>query len=108
MGAVFGASYGLEYPLWFADPGEDPVDIFSFKRSNSFDPVARECKAVREAVGLLDSSGFAKYRITGPDAESWLSGLLANKMPRTGRMTLSPMLNEQGKQWRLHGREAGR
>ncbi|MCR9254867.1 MAG: FAD-dependent oxidoreductase [Alphaproteobacteria bacterium] len=97
MGAVFGAAYGLEYPLWFADPGEEPVDIVSFKRSNSFAPVARECAAVREAVGLLDSSGFAKYRVTGPDAEGWLSGLLANKMPRTGRMTLSPMLNEFGK-----------
>lgn len=97
MGAVFGAAYGLEYPLWFADEGEEAVDIFSFKRSNSFEPVARECKAVREAVGLIDISGFAKYRVTGPDAEGWLSGLLANKMPREGRLTLSPMLNDKGR-----------
>jgi glycine cleavage system aminomethyltransferase T len=58
---------------------------------------AQECKAVRTSVGCLEISGYAKYEITGPGAEGWLSHLLANKVPNTGRMTLAPMLNEAGK-----------
>ncbi|MGI9482623.1 MAG: GcvT family protein, partial [Hyphomicrobiales bacterium] len=96
-GAVFGAAFGLEYPLWFAPGGEEAKDIFSFRRSNSHDAVAAECAAVRGSVGLIEISSFAKYEVTGEGAETWLSKLLSNKMPREGRMTLSPMLNEAGK-----------
>lgn len=95
--AVFGVAYGQEHALWYAPAGTDPVEEVTFKRSNAFETVAQECKAVREGVGLIETSTFAKYEITGPDAEGWLSYLLANKMPRTGRLTLTPMLNHQGK-----------
>ncbi len=96
-GAVYGASFGLEYPLWFAPEGQEAKDIFSFRRSNSHDPVADECAAVRTGVGLIETTSFAKYEVTGEGAETWLSHILANKMPAQGRMTLSPMLNEAGK-----------
>ncbi|MBI3506614.1 MAG: GcvT family protein [Proteobacteria bacterium] len=95
LGAVMGDNWGLEAPLWFAPAGVK--DEFSFHRSADFDHVKAECRAVREAVGISDTSTFAKYEITGPGAEAWLSRMLANKMPRTGRLTLSPMLNERGK-----------
>lgn len=95
--AVFGVSYGMEQALWYAPEGVDPVENITFQRSNAFDHIKAECLAVRNSVGLCDISSFAKYEITGPGAESWLSHLLANKMPRTGRLTLSPMLNESGK-----------
>ncbi|MGI9332755.1 MAG: GcvT family protein, partial [Gammaproteobacteria bacterium] len=95
--AVFGASFGLEHALWFQDEGKDPVERVTFKRSNAHEAVARECKAVREGVGLLEVSSFAKYEITGPGAEGWLSHLHANRMPRAGRMVLTPMLNRNGK-----------
>jgi dimethylglycine dehydrogenase len=52
---------------------------------------------VREAVGLIEISTFAKYEVTGPNAEGWLSRVLANRMPRQGRMLLSPMLNHAGR-----------
>ncbi|MBL8832318.1 MAG: GcvT family protein [Rhodospirillales bacterium] len=94
-GAVMGDSWGLEAPLWFAPPGVK--DEFSFHRSADFPHVKAECAAVRNGVGISDTSSFAKYEIAGPGAEAWLSRLLANRMPRTGRMTLSPMLNERGK-----------
>ncbi len=94
-GAVMGDSWGLEAPLWFAPPGVK--DEFSFHRSTDFPHVKAECAAVRNAVGISDTSSFAKYEIAGPGAEAWLSRVLANKTPRTGRMTLSPMLNERGK-----------
>jgi dimethylglycine dehydrogenase len=95
--AVFGASYGLEYPLWFAAAGGQPVETITFKRSNAFGPVAEECKAVREGVGLLETSGFAKYDIAGPGAEAWLNELLAGRMPAQGRLTLNPMLSRRGR-----------
>ena len=95
--AVFGAAYGLEHALWFAPEGTEPAEEVTFRRSNAFGPVANECRAVREAVGLIEISTFAKYEVTGPNAEGWLSRVLANRMPRQGRMLLSPMLNHAGR-----------
>lgn len=95
--AVMGDSWGMEAPLWFASDGAEARDIVSFSRSNDFDAVAAECRAVREAVGLLETSNFAKYEVAGDGAEEWLSRLMANRMPREGRLALTPMLNDRGK-----------
>ncbi|NRQ15882.1 GcvT family protein [Ensifer sesbaniae] len=94
-GAVFGASYGLETPLWFAPEGVE--DAFSWRRSTDFETVGAEARAVREGVGLMETSGFAKYAITGKGAEAWLDRMLACRIPQAGRMTLAPMLKEDGK-----------
>ena len=94
-GAQFGAAYGLEQALWFAKKGVS--DVFSWKRSVDFDYVGAEAKAVREGVGLLEISGFAKYTISGADAEAWLDKILACRIPEQGKMTLAPMLKEDGK-----------
>jgi len=94
-GAQFGAAFGLEVPLWYAPDGVK--DAFSWRRSTDFDHVAREVKTVRNAVGLTEISGFAKYRVSGEGAESWLDRLLACRLPAPGRMTLAPMLKEDGK-----------
>lgn len=94
-GAVFGTSYGLETPLWFAPPGLE--DRFSWRRSADFETVGREARAVRTGVGLMETSGFAKYAIRGERARDWLDQILAGKIPPAGRMTLTPMLNEAGK-----------
>lgn len=96
-GAVFGAAYGLEQALWFAPNGTEAKENPTFRRSNAHEPVAQECEAVRNGVGLLEISGFAKYAIRGPEAEVWLSHLLANRMPRDGRLLLCPMLNTKGR-----------
>ena len=95
--AVFGASYGLEHAMWFAGEGQEAEDVFSFRRSTDFNAVGREVAAVRGGVGLLEVSNFAKYRIEGPQAADWLDRLLANRLPKPGRMVLSPMLNEDGR-----------
>ena len=94
-GAQMGESYGLEVPLWFAPEGEE--DKFSWRRSTDFEHVAAEVKAVREGVGLLEISGFAKYSVVGSGAADWLDHLLACRIPKPGRMTLAPMLNQNGK-----------
>ena len=95
--AVMGNSWGLENALWFAPSQEEAKNVLSFYRSNDFNSVKNEVKSVRSGVGLTEISNFAKYRITGVDAESWLSVLMTNNIPKKGRMTLTPMLNEFGK-----------
>jgi len=94
--AVFGASFGQEHALWFQEKGKDPVEDVTFMRSNSHAVVAQEAKAVRQGVGMIEVSNFAKYEVTGAGADVWLSHMLANRMPGTGRTVLSPMLNPAG------------
>jgi glycine cleavage system aminomethyltransferase T len=96
-GAVFGASFGLEHALWFAPSGGEANEDITFRRSNAHGPVGEECRAVRNAVGLIEISSYSKYAVTGPGAEAWLSKLLINHMPQTGRIVLAPMLNPHGK-----------
>ena len=95
--AVFGDYCGLEHPLWFAPSSAEARDEFSFRRSNSHPHVGAECQAVGNAVGLLEISNYGKFEVTGEGAEAWLSHLMANRVPKVGRMTLTPMLNERGK-----------
>ena len=94
-GCVWGVSWDLEVPLYFAPKGfkETP----SLKRSNAFDLVAAECKAVREHVGLLDITGFSRFEISGAKAEKWLDRLLACRLPKEGRVGLAPMLGNDGR-----------
>ncbi len=96
-GAFFGEYCGLETPLWFAPNGTEPQENITFRRSNAFEHVGAECRAVREGVGLLDISTYGKFEITGPNAASFLSNVMANRLPATGRMILTPMLNQNGK-----------
>ena len=95
--AVFGAGYGLEHVNWFAPEGEPAFEEPSFRRSNAFAPVAAECQAVREAVGINEIHNFGKYLVEGPEAETWLSHLMANRMPEAGRIALTPMLSPKGR-----------
>ncbi|MFI0843327.1 FAD-dependent oxidoreductase [Mesorhizobium sp. IMUNJ 23232] len=94
-GAQFGVAYGLEVPLWYAPHGVK--DEFSWRRSSDFPHVAKEVATVRERVGLGEISSYAKYRVTGQKAKAWLDRMLACRLPKPGRMTLAPMLKEDGK-----------
>jgi dimethylglycine dehydrogenase len=96
-GAVFGDSFGLEHALWFAPAGSEASEEITFRRSNAHAPVGEECRAVRNAVGLMETSSYSKYVVTGTGAEAWLSKLMANRIPVMGRIVLAPMLNPQGK-----------
>jgi dimethylglycine dehydrogenase len=95
--AVMGDSWGLETPLWFAPKGTEPKDKVSFHRSNDFEHVGNEVRATRESVGVTEIANFAKYEVSGPGAEAFLNRLMTNRMPKVGRLVLTPMLNEFGK-----------
>ncbi|HYL01044.1 MAG TPA: FAD-dependent oxidoreductase [Steroidobacteraceae bacterium] len=95
--AVFGDYCGLEHALWFAPSAAEASETVTFHRSNAHGHVGAECRAVREAVGLLEISNYGKFEVTGAGAEEWLSHLMANRVPKVGRIALTPMLNERGK-----------
>ena len=123
LGAVFGSVHGWERPNWFAPkgyevPGEELgvganvltnrnhaspladgriVERWSFRRSNYFDCVGAEVRAVNAGVGLQDMTPFAKCWISGPGAEAWLDSILANRIPnKVGRISLCHLLTERG------------
>ena len=97
QGAVWGASFGLEHALWFSPEGPGQIEIPTFRRSNAFGPVAEECRAVRTGVGLLEIANFAKYEVSGPGAARFLDGIVANHLPKVGRLTLTPVLTPKGR-----------
>ena len=80
QGAVFGETYGWERPKWFSLDGREEEG--GYARTNVFGVVSQEVRAVEQRVGVLDLSGFAKYDVTGPDAESFLNRICANRMPK--------------------------
>lgn len=122
LGGVFGSVYGWERANWFApegyqvdaaEVGQDDVllnhnhapaladgrivEKWSFRRSNYFEHVGAEVRNVHENVGLLDMTAFAKCMITGPGADDWLEGLLANRLPqKVGRVGLCHLLSANG------------
>jgi dimethylglycine dehydrogenase len=97
-GAVFEEVYGHERPRWFAKGGVEQRDYYGFKRTPVHEVVAAECKAVREAVGLMDISAFTKVEIAGPGAAGFLDGLVANRLPqKAGGIALTHMLNRRGR-----------
>ncbi|MCP5073095.1 MAG: FAD-dependent oxidoreductase [Rhodobacteraceae bacterium] len=96
-GALMGQGFGLENALWFADGPEDAHEDPTFERNRSHDYVAREVKAAREAVGGIEIANFAKHEFRGPGARAYLDRVLAGYVPNPGRLTLTPMLTENGK-----------
>ena len=95
-GAVFGARFGWERPLWF-DPDGPMRDEYSFRRGNWHEAVGAECAAVRSTVGVLDQASFAKYEVSGPGAEGLLDYLCANRLPKSnGQIVLTQMCTPKG------------
>jgi dimethylglycine dehydrogenase len=98
LGAVFGTAGSWEVPLWFAGAPAKAHDPPSFRRSNAFDPIGEECRAVRETVGLWETSSYCKIDIHGPRSVEWLDGIVANRIPESiGRVALCPMLTPHGR-----------
>ena len=96
-GAVMGDSFGLENALWFAKNEKDAHEEPTFKRSRSHNYIAEEVKAVRTGVGATEIANFAKHEFTGPEARKFLDYILAGKIPKPGRIVLTPMLTPKGK-----------
>ncbi|MGB3714245.1 MAG: FAD-dependent oxidoreductase [Candidatus Promineifilaceae bacterium] len=95
-GCVHTEVAGWERPKWFSLDGRE--EEYGFRRNNVFDIVAAECQAVRERVGVRDLSSFAKYDVSGPDAETFLNRMLANRVARRdGGIVLAHALSEKSR-----------
>jgi dimethylglycine dehydrogenase len=95
-GAVHTQTFGWERPKWFSLDGRE--EAHSYRRNNVFEVVREECKAVRERMGVIDLTGFAKYDVTGADSEAFLNRVLANRMPRSdGGIALAHFLSKNGR-----------
>ena len=80
--AVWGDAFGLESALWFQRPGLEPAEDVTFGRSNAWAPVRDEVLAVRNGVGLMETTGFSKFLFEGPGARSFLDSIITNRTPK--------------------------
>uniref|UniRef100_A0A8C1LVQ7 Dimethylglycine dehydrogenase n=1 Tax=Cyprinus carpio TaxID=7962 RepID=A0A8C1LVQ7_CYPCA len=77
-----GFHAGWEQPHYFHKPGDDTGYKPSFRRTNWFGPVGRECKLVMEGVGVIDLSPFGKFIVKGEDSHRLLDRVFANTLPK--------------------------
>lgn len=97
QGACFGTKSGWERPNWFGKPGTNPSTQYSFGRQNWFENHAREHRGCREGVALFDQTGFAKYRVKGPDALNLLQRVCGAEVDSSiGKATYTGMFNARG------------
>ncbi len=100
LGGQFGPYNGWERANWFAQPGDDTSEdsTLTFRRDGPWqERVREECLAVRDAAGILDLPGFARFRIAGPGSRAWLSSLITGLVPKAGRIGLGYFADEDGR-----------
>ncbi|MEM9202528.1 MAG: FAD-dependent oxidoreductase [Actinomycetota bacterium] len=91
-GAQWEEVFGWERPQYYGE-----TETHSFHHSNAFDIVGDEVRGTRERVGIADLTAFAKFEVTGADAEKLLDRVSANKVPgKDGGMRLVHMLTSLG------------
>lgn len=99
-GAQFAPFNGWERATWFAAPGEDtsePAQRTWDRRGPWFAAVERECRAVRDGVGVLDLPGFSRFRLVGPGARAHLDRLTATRLPPPGWVGLCYFPDDRGR-----------
>jgi len=77
---------------WAAERGAVFEDVGQWKRARYFpreregmrEAVARECRAVRQAVGVFDASTLGKIEVVGADAAEFLNRLYVNSWSKLG------------------------
>ena len=96
--AIHTQAYGWEQPKWFVPEDQPREDRTGWRRPGWYPAVRQECEAVRQAVGVMDLSAFAKYEISGTDAHSYLDRITTGRIPTaTGRIALNYVLNEHAR-----------
>ncbi|MBP7136994.1 MAG: FAD-dependent oxidoreductase [Sphingomonadaceae bacterium] len=96
-GAVFMSSFGFEAPAYFVPSGAAFEETPTFRRSNAFDIIGDECRAVRSGVGIIDMSAISKFQIEGADAEAFLRRVIASPLPAVGHTLPALLLSAVGK-----------
>ena len=96
-GAVFGETAGWERPNWYAESGQERRYDYSYGPQNWYPNMVRECRAVRETVGLFDQTSFAKFSVEGPEALAVLDHLSVARIDApVGKAVYTQWCNERG------------
>ncbi len=95
-GAQFGQANGWERPNYYAPEGFSDFDSRSFRRGGWWQYAVEEARAIRDGVGLIDATAFAKHVVKGPGATQFLDWFTCNRLPKTGRITLTYALTSAG------------
>jgi len=95
-GAEFTTVNGWER-MEYLKPDPDFHVTLGFGFDEAFGIVADEVKAVSEAVGLCEVSGFNRLEITGADRQAFLDRMICGRLvERQGRVGLGYLLNHRG------------
>ena len=105
-GALFEPKRYTAMHAWHVANGAEFEDVGQWKRPWYFPKngedlhaaVARECLAVRNAVGILDASTLGKIDIQGPDAREFLNRVYTNAWTKldVGKARYGLMCKEDG------------
>ena len=95
-GAQFGQVNGWERPNYYAPAGFDDKAARSFRRGAWWQYARAEAEAIRNGVGLIDATAFAKHLVRGPGATAFLDWFTTNRLPRVGRINLTYALTSAG------------
>ena len=96
-GAVFGEMGGWERANWYAPDDPSAGYEYSFNRPNWFDRSAAEHRAIRESVGVIDTSSYGKLLVQGRDALTVLQRLSTNEVDiPVDRIVYTQWLNPHG------------
>ncbi|QFS81507.1 4-methylaminobutanoate oxidase (formaldehyde-forming) [Roseivivax sp. THAF40] len=99
LGAQFGCVNGWERPNYYGpvDAPEDfDHDARSFRRGGWWEYAKAEAEAIRNGVGIIDATAFAKHVVKGPGAAAFMDWFTCNKLPKVGRINLTYALTGAG------------
>ncbi len=105
-GALFDPVRTTPIHPWAEARGAVFEDVGAWRRARYFPrsdedmhaAIARECRATREALGLLDASTLGKIEVVGPDAAEFLERFYVNALRKlgVGRCRYGLALGENG------------
>lgn len=105
-GELFEPKRYTAMQAWHVEQGAEFEDVGQWKRPWYFPQrgedmhaaVARECRAVRSSVGILDASTLGKIDIQGPDAREFLNRVYTNAWTKldVGKARYGLMCKEDG------------
>ena len=95
MGAEFGVVNGWERALCFPPKGYQSIPGYRFQPEREA-VIASEVQAVANGVGLMEVSGFSRYRLHGQGVVEAMDRLIAGRMPKEGKVSLSYLLTQKG------------
>ena len=79
-------------------PTPNFLETAGYRFNESHDPVAQEILALQKHVGLMEVSGFNRYKLKGEGVAGWLDHFVCGGIPeKVGQVRLCYLLNHNGR-----------